>query len=252
MTRWTYRAWRSAGAAALISAAACSPPATPPEPPAPAAAGGESGEQGEAGVAVAFAGLDGDALTAQHLQQLKGFLLAADALAAANDIEAAARLARQGYDNAYAPSSDAFGGFNPAPLRAAGAAHDLAALRQNLRASEAAIDAQRARLDINHADLAARMLDLSSGLYQGAGAGDAHAVMEYQHSYAAALGARDALVAGRAALRGRDARAYDEAMAELARYVTLWPAPTPAAAPAPYRQVLAQSSRVRLALSPLL
>jgi hypothetical protein len=38
----------------------------------------------------------------------------------------------------------------------------------------------------------------------------------------------------------------------LDRFVELWPQPTAPEHPAPYNQVLAQSSRVRLALSPYL
>ena len=78
--------------------------------------------------------------------------------------------------------------------------------------------------------------------------------IEYQHSLGAALSARDVLVAGEASLRAKNARAYDEALAELNRFIEKWPshgAPD-AARVTPYRDVLASASRVRLALSPFL
>jgi len=56
----------------------------------------------------------------------------------------------------------------------------------------------------------------------------------------------------RAELQRRDRRAYSEAHEALARFVALWPQTTAPETPTPYRDVLAQGSRVRLALSPYL
>ena len=54
------------------------------------------------------------------------------------------------------------------------------------------------------------------------------------------------------ALRGADVRAYSRAQNELDRFVALWPTSSAPEDPATYREVLAQGSRVRLALSPFL
>src|SRR5262249_12134367 len=102
------------------------------------------------------------------------------------------------------------------------------------------------------ADLAARMLDLSSWLYRNVQQGSYADPIEYQHALGAALAARDALNAGEAAMKAQHADAYADTARELDRYIALMPAPTPGAHPAAYRDLLAQASRVRLALSPFL
>jgi hypothetical protein len=66
----------------------------------------------------------------------------------------------------------------------------------------------------------------------------------------AALAARASL--NQDAMMRRNILGYLEAQAELNRFVELWPSPTPPEHPASYSEVLAQSSRVRLALSPWL
>jgi hypothetical protein len=96
------------------------------------------------------------------------------------------------------------------------------------------------------------MVDIATGLYQGVVQEDFVDPIEYQHAMGAALGARDALVGGRGELRGRNVRAFSEAQHELNRFVALWREPTAPETPASYRDVLAQGSRVRLALSPYL
>lgn len=253
MISWKYKLWQSTAVAVLLSA--CGQPTPAPAPEAPGApAGGEAaigeagGEHGEAGVATAYAGVVGDQRTALRLQHLKGFLLVAERVAEAGMPTDAGVLVQQGLLEVYDPAIDQFGALDPGPVRAAG----QGASAQSLRAGEAALDLARGGLSIDYADLAVRMVDLSSGLYQNVVQPDFTDPIEYQHSLGAALSARDALAAGRGALRARDAGAYDEALVELDRFIELWPAPAAPEHPSSYQEVLRQSSRVRLALSPLL
>ncbi|MEZ5995373.1 MAG: hypothetical protein R3C25_06435 [Hyphomonadaceae bacterium] len=267
MIAWKFRLWRTAGAAAALGLAACGGEggegastvgggesgegavAEPETPPAAAAAGG-GGEQGEAGAASAFAGLSGDQLTALRLQHLKGFVMAAETAAQAGEGEAAAVLVQQGLLEAYDVAPDQFGAFDAGPVRAAAAAGpDIAA---RLRAAHDAIDRAQSGLAADHAVLAARMIDIATGLYQGVVHEDYVDPIEYQHSHGAALSARDALARGAGELRRRDRRAYEESATEFDRFAALWPAADAPEAPAAYRDVLVQASRVRLALSPFL
>ncbi|GAM98383.1 hypothetical protein U91I_02016 [alpha proteobacterium U9-1i] len=279
MITWKYKLWQTAGAAAALSLAACGGEggaggeagsggeggeaaqhgeAGEAAPTAGGEAGeaaiGESGgEQGEAGVATAYAGVSGDQLTALRLQHLKGFLLVAGRVAEGDTTEEAGVLVSQGLLEVYDPSADQFGALDIAPVRAATeAASSRQQMAQRIQAGEAAINAARTGLEIDHAALTARMLDLSAGLYQHVIQADFIDPIEYQHSLGAALSARDALVAGETALKARNARAYDTALADLNRFIDLWPAATAPERPATYAQVLAASSRVRLALSPFL
>lgn len=259
MITWKYKLWQTAGAAAALSLAACgqSEAPAPAESGAPTAAPAEGaastfgeagGEQGEAGVATAYAGVTGDQLTALRLQHLKGFLLIAERVAADGAAPEAGVLVQQGLLEVYDPAADQFGALNIEPVRAAG----NAASAQSIDAGEAAINAARTGLTVDNAALAARMLDLSTGLYQHVFQADFIDPIEYQHSLGAALSARDALTAGEATLRATNARAYDNALAEVNRFIELWPGATAPERPATYAQVLAASSRVRLALSPFL
>lgn len=270
MITTTFKLWRSAGAAAVLGLTACGGEggekgehpsgggeageggASAPASAAGGAPGG--GEQGEAGAASAYAGLSGDQLTALRLQHLKGFVLAAEALAETGQAEGASALVQQGLLEAHAPAPDQFGALDLAEVQAAGASADpdRAATLSHLRAAKSAIEAAAHGLDIDHAVLAARMVDIATGLYQGVVQPDFVDPIEYRHSYGAALAARDALTAGADMLRRRDGRAYRDAQSELDRFVALWPAPEAPPQPTSYRDVLAQSSRVRLALSPFL
>lgn len=263
-----FKLWRTAGAAALmVTAAACgaagesggekageggegSVSAAPPA--APAASGG--GEAGEAGAAQAYAGVRGEQLTALRLQHLKGFLMIAQRVAEGGLTEEAAVLIQQGLLEVYDPAPADFGAFNVTPVRAAAEATGLtrAQMIERIGSAIAAIDAARGALDVDDAALAARMADIAAGLYQHVILPDAVDPLEYQHSMGAALAARDALAAAEADLRAENATAFTAALAELDRFVALWPQISPTTRPATYRDVLAQSSRVRLALYPLL
>jgi hypothetical protein len=256
MISWKYKLWRTAGAVTALGLAACGGEGGENGGPkgeagesggaasAPVAAAG--GEHGEAGVANAYAGVEGAQRTALRLQHLKGFVLVAERVAGDAPGDAAVLVA-QGLLEVYDPAAEQFGGLDAAALRAAGAA----GTPQNLRAATRALDAARPG-DADYAALAVSMIDIATGLYQHVDQEGAIDPIEYQHSLGAALSARDALSAGRQTLRARNARAYDEAITEIERFVTLWPAATAPERPTPYRELLAQSSRVRLALSPLL
>jgi len=224
-------------------AGASAPAPSPATANAPAGAGGEAGE---AGAASAYAGLSGDERTALRLQHLKGFVMIAARLAEAGQREEAAVLVQQGVLEVYDAAPTEFGALDIARVRSAGEPTG------DINAALAAIDAARAPLQFDHAGQAARMVDIATGLYQGVVHEDYVDPIEYQHSLGAALAARDALVSGEAQLRGADAAAYAAAVREVDRLIALWPASTAPETPTPYRQLLAQSSRVRLELYPYL
>ncbi len=269
MTRMKLKLWATASAVIVAGGlAACSPggegggEAAGGATSAAVGEGGEAGESatgegggehGEAGVAEAYSGLEGPARTALRLQHLKGFALIAQRVAQAGKGPEAGALVGQGVLEVYDPARDQFGGFDAAPLRAAEAAgsNSAAEVTRALAQGVAALDAARPA-GVNQADIAARMVDLSAGLYSHVIQADFNDPIEYQHALGAALSAKDALTHGRTALRQRNAQAYDEGMRELDRFIALWPATDVPDAPTPYRDVLAQSSRVRLALAPLL
>ncbi len=262
MISWKLKLWRTAGAAAMLGLAACggeggesaasgeageAPPTANVGEAGEAALGEGGGEHGEAGVTAAYAGVSGDQRTALRLQHLKGFLLVAERVAQTGAAADAGILVQQGLLEVYEPATDQFGPLDAAPVRAAGTNASV----QNLRAGERALDAARPR-DFNHAALAASMIDMATGLYLNVEQDGMIDPIEYQHSLGAALAARDALAAGRGSLRTRNAHAYDSALAEIDRFVALWPAASAPERPPAYRDILAQSSRVRLALSPFL
>jgi hypothetical protein len=211
-------------------------------------------EAGEAGAVSAYAGLAGDQRTALRLQHLKGFLKAAERLADSGKPFEAGVLVSQGLLEVYDPAPAEFGALDVAVVRAAADASGLSQgqMQQRLRAADAELDRAAAGLDIDQAVVVVRMVDIATGLYQGVVQEDFVDPIEYQHSMGAAYAARDALQHARAGLRARNPRAFDEARAELERLAQLWPAPEAPERPAPYRDVLAQGSRVRLALSPFL
>jgi hypothetical protein len=275
MIGWKLKLWRGAGAAAALSlAAACGGEggaggsggeagegeggeraATAPAGEAGEAARGESGgEAGEAGAASAYAGVSGEQLTALRLQHLKGFVLIATTVANENMPAEAAVLVQQGLLEVYDPAAAEFGSLNADIVRAAAdSSLDRAQLVARLRDAEAEIDrASGALREVDHAALAARMVDIATGLYQNVNQADFVDPIEYQHSLGAALAARDALTKGAGELRGENAAAFTDAQTEVSRLVALWREPVAPERPATYRDVLAQGSRARLALSPFL
>ena len=249
--------WRSTGLAAMaLSLAACGDqPSGDADAPAPSALPAASaptaptagGEAGEAGAASAYAGGNGAQRTALRLQHLKGFVLIAQRVAQGGANDEATALIGQGLLEVYdsAPPAE-FGGLDVTPVRAA------AGDATQIGAALAAIDAARAPVEADSAALAARMADIAAGLYQGVVLPDGVDPIEYQHSFGAALAARDALTANETALRAENAAAYEAALAEADRFITLWPQTTPTTAPASHRDVLAAASRLRLALYPFM
>lgn len=212
---------------------------------APAAAAG--GETGEAGADAGYAGLDAAESSALRLQHLKGFLLVArKELEAGRAVEAGV-LVGQGVVEVNAPTAEAIGGLDAAPLTAASNA-----LMDNkpdgARALQAAIDAVSAKQGVADAELVRRMLKIASGLYSGVVTNGVVDSIEYQHSLGAALAAQDAFTRAEAALTAKNPRRAAEVKTELQRLVALWPSATAPVAPTPPAQVAAQASRVELAL----
>jgi hypothetical protein len=268
MITWKLKMWRGAGVAAVLAAAACGSEQggekggdgdagenSAAHGEAGEAAIGESGgEHGEAGVSQAYAGVAGDQRTALRLQHLRGFLMVAE-MNAEGDLPAdSAMLIEQGLIEVYDPAADQFGGLNVAPVREAGANPDVSRqqMAHRIQAGYRALEAARAPLRVDYADLSARMIEISSGLYQHVVQEDFVDPIEYQHSLGAALAAREALVRGEQALAGRNRQAYEEALAEVNAFVALWPSAAAPETPSPYQDVVRQASRVRLALSPFL
>jgi hypothetical protein len=271
MIAWKFKLWRSAGAVAALGLAACgaqgdgktgeaqapggpsadAPPPSPATASAPAAAGGEAGE---AGAATAYAGLSGDQVTALRLQHLKGFVMAAARVVEEDQPVEAGVLVSQGLLEVYDVAPDQFGDLDVSIVRAAadGTGLNRAQMMQRIRAANAELDRAMAGVESDQAVLVVRMIDIATGLYQGVVQEDFVDPIEYQHSMGAALAARDALMKGQNQLRRGNVRAFSEAQHELNRFVSLWREPAAPEDPAPYREVLAQGSRVRLAMSPYL
>lgn len=200
---------------------------------------GGAGATGEAGAQGAYATVPAASRPALHLAHLKGFVLAAQAAAPTAGATAAAALVGQGLLEVYDPAKAAFeaAGVSEAALRKAaetGEARDLAAALANLNQSGV-------KAGGDPAAVVKAMTDIASGLYAGVLKDGAIDSVEYQHAYGAALAARAAAAQG-----GLTAVAP-----ELDRFVKLWPAPVAPEDPAkltPAGQVLAQASRVELAL----
>ncbi len=227
--------------------------ASAPTPSAATATAPAGGEAGEAGAASAYAGVSGDQLTALRLQHLRGFVMVANAVAAEGQPAEAAVLVQQGLLEVYDAAPDQFGGLNADLVRAAtDASLNQAQLTARLRAADTEIQRAEAALDVDDAALTARLIDIATGLYQSVNQADYVDPIEYQHSLGAALAAQSALSAGASDLRGENGRAFTEAQNEVQRFVALWREPVAPERPATYAQVLAQGSRVRLALSPFL
>ncbi|WP_135211074.1 hypothetical protein [Vitreimonas flagellata] len=277
MIAWKLKHWRVVGVAAAFSVAACggeggetgasggeggeageggdvvAPPTPAPSAEAPAPAAG--GEAGEAGAQTAYAGLEGDQRIALRLHHLLGFVLAAERALQDNNVQPmdAAILVQQGVLEVYDAAPTEFGTLNADVIRAA-ADMELPRdqLTQRLNAAKAEIARASGALDDDAAITVARLVDISTGLYQLVIQQDFVDPIEYQHSMGAALAARAALREAQSDLRGRDAGAYTEANRELDRFVALWPSATAPEAPTPYNQLLAAGSRIRFALSPYL
>lgn len=253
MTAFRPKLWTGVSAAILLgaSAAACSKTSEPQTPtaaseeapapaPAPAAAVGEGGEAGEAGAASAYAAIPAASKAALQVAHLRGFFLIARKQTEGAD--AAAALAGQGMLEVFEKDPAAFkaAGVDEAKLRKAAETGSNA----DLDAAIASLDATFAKAGGDPAAIAKGMVGIATGLYQGVITDGAVDPTEYQHSLGAALSAQ--AVAARDAGRTPKLAA---ARADLDKLVKLWPGAVAPEKPTPVGEVLAQGSRVELALS---
>jgi hypothetical protein len=182
-------------------------------------------------------------------------VMAASRVADANQTAEAGVLVQQGLLEVYDLAPDQFGSLDAAIIRSASESGNVtrAELLQRLRTAEGEIDRALGALnEVDYAIATARMVDIATGLYQNVIQADFVDPIEYQHSMGAALAAKNALLRGRDQLRQRNAAAYNEADSEMSRFAALWRQTEAPERPTPYRDVLAQGSRARLALSPYL
>jgi len=251
MTTFRPKLWTSVSAAILLAATAgCSggggEAGEKGAANTPAAAVGEGGEggaeggpgAGEKGAQNAYVSVPAESRLALRLAHLKGFLLVAQKQP--DGAEAAAALVGQGMAEVFDAQPDAFrsGGVNEAALRQAaetGAPADL-------NAAIATIEAAQAKAGGDAAAVTKGLVDIAAGLYSGVIANGGVDTVEYQHSYGAALAAKQV------ADKSSDAK-VQAAKADLDKLIALWPAATAPEKPTPVGQVSAQASRVELALS---
>ncbi len=250
--------WTGVGVAVLLGAGleACSNPQQGPvAASAPAKAdlkangevgesGFEKGERGEGGpegggeegAQAAFANIPDASKTALRLAQLEGFVLIA--LKQTEGPEAGGVLLGQGLLETYDKRPDAYPGIDESVLRKAaktGATVDLQAALANIEAAERKAGGDPIAVSKG-------LVDIASGLYQGAVKPGALDPIDYQHSLGAALAAEQVL--GRA-----DRSKAAKAAADMRRFVALWPQTSVPAKPTPAAEVAAQASRVELELS---
>ena len=252
MIRLRPKHWTSVSAAVLISVtglSACTPKteagassdqaASSPAPAGPVAAGG-AGEAGETGAHSAYSGIPADSLSALHIAHLRGFFLIAQAQK--DGPEAAAILTSQGMLEAYDPSQAVFSavGIDQAVLRKAATSGSTA----DLKAAIAALDAGLVKAGGDPKAVIRGLVEISSGLYKGVVVDGGVDPIEYQHSLGAALSAKAALAA---AVKTNPQLAG--ATAPMDAFIALWPSLSAPEKPASHGQVLAQASRIELAIS---
>lgn len=257
MTTFRPKLWTGVGAAVLLTAGlgleACSQPdgvvktaaLTSSSGAAPAQAAGEGGEGGsegggEAGAQAAFSSIPNGSKPALRLAQLKGFLLIA--LKQPDGAEAAGVLLSQGLSETLDK--------NPASYKGLGLDESLlrkaakTGAQADLKASQANIEAAQMKAGGDPLAITKGLVDIASGLYQGAVKPDMVDPVDYQHSLGAALAAQQILDAQ----DGKDRRAT-AAKAQLDKFVALWPQAKAPDKPTPASAVVAQASRVELELS---
>ncbi len=252
MIRLRPKHWTSVSAAVLISVtglSACTPKkeagassdqAAPSAAPAGPVAAGGAGEAGETGAHSAYSGIPADSVSALHIAHLRGFFLIAQAQK--DGPEAAAILTSQGMIEAYDPSSAVFSavGIDQAVLRKAATSGSAA----DLKAAIAALDSGLAKAGGDPKAVIRGLVEISSGLYKGVVVDGGVDPIEYQHSLGAALSAKAALAA---AVKANPQLAG--ASAPMDAFIALWPALSAPEKPASHGQVLAQASRIELAIS---
>jgi hypothetical protein len=199
-----------------------------------------AGETGETGAVSAYSSIPAESANALHIAHLRGFVLIAQAQK--DGPEAAAMLVAQGLLEAYDKSPEPFkaAGINESLLRKAAETGSSA----DLKAALSALDAGLARSGGDRKAVISGLLEISSGLYKGVVVDGGVDTMEYQHSLGAALSARAALV---------EASKSDPTLAavkpEMDRFIALWPTPSAPEKPSPHGAILAQASRIELAIS---
>jgi hypothetical protein len=209
-------AWRGAGLAAAMALglAGCGER----QAPDPAAA-----------VARAYASVPANSRMALRLAHLKAYVLAAS-----QQVEptAAAALVSQGMLEVYDAQPGAFSGagLEEGVLRAAAARGSPA----DLQAALSGLTAAQAKAGGDPAAVLRAMTGLTAGLYDSALSGGVDN-LEYQHSFGAALAARD--------LAANDPR-LTKARPDLDKLVALWPSPNPPARPTPAETVDAQAAQI--------
>lgn len=213
--------------------------------------GGEGGgEQGEGGAAAA--GLAPAEQQAFAVAQMRGHFAVAKLLAAAGAAQAASPHFGHPLYEVFEANQSLFAGkaLDPAPfeaLNAAAAAGDgAAALTPRYAAAEAAI-ATLAPAAYDRAAVAKALMALINAEYgEAVAAGKVVNAVEYQDAYSFALTLQELL----GGLDGK-AAAKAEALAEAEKLVALLPGPLPPETPPAPGAVLAQTSRIELALAGL-
>jgi hypothetical protein len=250
--------WTRLGAAVLLGAGlgGCAP-ATPPPAPAPTATPGQAGEvgeqavgegggeAGEVGAASALSGLSPADAAQFNRWRLFGFVAIAGAELADRNYPEASALIGQGMLEVF-PTPPA--GLDLAALNALDA--ELAASAPKADAGARLTAAGKALVAgaPSTPDTVRRLVELAVGLYQEADKG-AEGVdpLEYQHSLGAALAAQQALAALKAA--SKNPGAFAKAETELNRLRALYAPVRAGDKITPYKDMLAQASRVELELA---
>lgn len=251
MTSFRPKLWAGVSAAILLGACSAGESgekgeetAKGPAATAPAAGeGGEGGAEGgsgggEAGAQAAYTSVPADSRVALRLAHLKGFFLIAQKVA---DPDEAAALAGQGMLEVYDVQPGAFqsAGIDKAVLDKAATSGS----KTDLAAAISAIDAAAAKTGGDQGKVAKAMVSIAQGLYALVVTADGVDPVEYQHSYGAALSAKQSLDA--AAKANPAAKA---AQADMDKLLALWPAVDAPEKPTPVAQVSGQAARVELAL----
>lgn len=214
--------------------------------------GGEAGgEQGESGAAAA--GLGPAEQQAFAVAQMRGHFRVAKALAEAGQAEASSPHFGHPLYEVYEANRAVFGSaqLNPAPFeklnQQAAAKASTATLQPLFVEAEGAIAALAPQGEINQAAVLKALLKLASLEYrEGVAQGAVVDPVEYQDAYGFSLVALDLAKA----LPG-SAPAKAEVVKEAEALVALFPSAAPPAAPAAPGAVLAQVSRIELALAGL-
>jgi hypothetical protein len=260
-TAFRPRLWTSVGAALLLGACSgeaghkadekTAAPSSTGSVVAGSAAAGEAGESaageggaGEAGAAAALTAVAPESRTALRLAHLRGFLLIAQKVAA-KDKDAASILVAQGMTEAFDAKPEIFrqAGVDEAALKKAASTGAPA----DVQAALASLDKASARSGGKPADVVRGMVEIAAGLYGGVAVDGGIDPVEYQHSYGAALSAKQAYDAG--AKSDANLRSVGP---DLDKFLAMWPAvdaPEDAKALPAAGKVKAQASRIELALS---